>query len=169
MKLLIVRHADAGDAVEFARTGKPDDQRPLSGKGREQMTEAAAGLKELVPSADLVVTSPYVRAVQTAEIVKAAYGKVAEETTRTLEPEVPPGEFEEWLREHDMHETVIAVGHEPHLSTLATYFMCGSEDSRLEMKKGGACLLVFDQRAKRGAGTLRWLMGPKLLARQGAR
>ena len=70
------------------------------------------------------------------------------------------------LRAHDALETVIAVGHEPHLSTLATYLMCGSEDSRVEMKKGGACLLVFDKRAKRGAGTLRWLMGPKQLARQ---
>jgi phosphohistidine phosphatase len=166
MKLLIVRHADAGDAVEFAKTGKSDDQRPLSEKGREQMKKAAVGLKELVPAADLVVMSPYVRAVQTAEIVKAAYGNVAQETTQTLEPEVPPSEFEAWLREHADHEVVIAVGHEPHLGTLATYLLCGSDDSRVEMKKGGACLLVFDKRAKRGDGMLRWLMGPKQLARQ---
>ena len=167
MKLLIVRHADAGDAVEFAKTGKSDDQRPLSETGREQMTKAADGLKELVPTAELLVMSPYVRAVQTAEIVKAAYGKVAQETTRTLEPEVAPAEFEAWLAEQGTPEVVIIVGHEPHLSTLATYLMCGAEDSRLEMKKGGACLLVFDKRVKRGAGTLRWLMGPKQLGRQG--
>jgi phosphohistidine phosphatase len=166
MKLLIVRHADAGDAEEFAKTGKSDDQRPLSEKGREQMKDAADGLKELVPTADLLVTSPYVRAVQTAEIVRSAYGKLAQETTRTLEPEVAPGEFEAWLREQGDHEVVIVVGHEPHLSTLATYLMCGSEDSRIEMKKGGACLLVFDKRAKRASGTLRWLMGPKQLGRQ---
>ena len=167
MKLLIVRHADAGDATEFAKTGKSDDQRPLSDKGREQMQDAAEGLKELVPSADLLVMSPYVRAVQTAEIVKAAYGTIETETTRTLEPEVAPAEFEAWLREQPERDVVIAVGHEPHLSTLATYLMCGADDSRMEMKKGGACLLVFDKRVKRGAGTLRWLMGPKQLARQG--
>lgn len=166
MKLLIVRHADAGDAAEFAKTGQSDDRRPLSEKGRKQMTDAAEGLKELVPSADLLVTSPYVRAVQTAEIVSAAYGTLVQETTRTLEPEVAPGEFEAWLRERGDHEVVIAVGHEPHLSTLATYLMCGSDDSRIEMKKGGACLLVFDKRVKRASGTLRWLMGPKQLGRQ---
>jgi phosphohistidine phosphatase len=163
MKLLIVRHADAGDAEEFAKTGKPDSERPLSEKGREQMKDGVEGLKKLVPSADLIVTSPYTRARQTAELVRGGYGKMEHEETRTLEPEVPPGQFEEWLKEHSNHEVVIAVGHEPHLSTLTTWLMAGSDDSRVELKKGGACLLVFDKRAKKGTGTLRWLMGPKEL------
>lgn len=164
MKLLIVRHADAGDQEEFAKTGQPDSLRPLSKKGVEQMQGAAGGLLKLVPRADLLVTSPYTRAVQTAEIVHAAYGNIQREDTPTLEPERAPAELEEWLREHGDKEVVIAVGHEPHLSTLATWFMTGSDESCVELKKGGACLLVFDKRAKKGAGTLRWLMGPKELA-----
>jgi len=167
VKLLIVRHADAGDSEEFARTGKSDDQRPLSDKGHEQMRAAVHGLKKLVPSADLIVTSPYTRARETAEIVRGQYGKVELEASRTLEPEVEPSEFEAWLRAQRDHEVVIAVGHEPHLSTLATWLMTGSDDSRVELKKAGACLLVFDKRAKKGSGLLRWLMGPKELSALG--
>lgn len=164
MKLLIVRHADAGDAEEFAKTGEPDHLRPLSSKGRKQIANAAEGLRALVPSADLLVTSPYARAVQTAEIVRTAYGPMGEEISSTLEPEVSPAAFEGWLGEHPNKDVVIAVGHEPHLSTLVTWLVAGIEDSRVEMKKGGACLLVFDGAAKKGAGVLRWLMGPKELS-----
>lgn len=164
VKLLLVRHADAGDREEFGKSGEPDHLRPLSQKGREQTRSAVAGLTKLVPSADLIVTSPYTRAAQTAAIVRDAYGKIAQEESNTLEPEVAPADFEAWLKEHGDHEVVIAVGHEPHLGALATWLMTGSEESRVEMKKGGACLLVFDKRAKKGAGTLRWLMGPKELS-----
>lgn len=163
MKLLIVRHADAGDREVFARTGEPDHLRPLSPKGREQMRSAAIGLRKLVPSADLLVTSPYTRAVQTAAIVREAYDKIAQEESSTLEPEVAPADFEAWLKAFGSPEVVIVVGHEPHLGTLATWLMTGSDDSRVEMKKGGACLLVFDKRARKGTGTMRWLMGPKEL------
>jgi len=164
MKLLIVRHADAGDREEFAKTGEPDHLRPLSQKGREQIRSAVMGLQKLVPSADLIVTSPYTRAAQTSEIVRAAYGKIAQEESSTLEPEVAPADFEAWLKTQPDHEVVIAVGHEPHLGALATWLMTGSDDSRVELKKGGAGLLVFDKRPKMGAGTLRWLMGPKELS-----
>ena len=164
MKLLIVRHADAGDRDEFAKTGKSDNLRPLSEKGRDQVKSGARGLIKLVPSADLLVSSPYTRAQETAEIVRKVYGKLEEEETSALEPEVAPSEFEAWLKSQSDHEVVIAVGHEPHLSTLATWFIAGTEDSRIDLKKGGACLLVFDGRAKKGAGILRWLMGPKELA-----
>lgn len=164
MKLVLVRHADAGDAEEFAKTGEPDHLRPLSQKGREQMTAGMRGLKTLVPSADLIVASPYVRAVQTADIVAGEYGRTPREETKTLEPEKSPSEFEAWLKSQGDYDVVIAVGHEPHLSTLATWLMVGNENSVIDMKKGGAALLLFDKRPKKSDGTLRWLMGPKELA-----
>lgn len=170
MHLLIVRHGDAGDSEEFAKSGQPDRLRPLSKKGRTQMRDVARGLLALVPEADLMVTSPYTRAVQTEEIVRRAYGDdVAVETSGTLEPERAPDDFAQWLRAYDDAAVVIAVGHEPHLSTLATWLMTGVEDSRIELKKGGACLLEFDGRPRKGAGTLRWLMGPKALRRMARR
>lgn len=163
MKLVLVRHADAGDAEEFARTGNPDSFRPLSAKGREQMSSGVRGLKSLVPSADLMVSSPYVRAVQTADIVATEYEGTPRELSDTLEPEKAPEEFVDWLKSRGNYDVVIAVGHEPHLSTLATWLMTGRDDSGIEMKKGGAALLLFDKRPRKAAGALRWLLGPKEL------
>ena len=162
MKLVIVRHADAGDKEEFAKTGKPDELRPLSDKGRKQMTSAVEGLRTLVPNCDLIATSPYVRAVQTAEIVSDAYGQGADKTA-ALEPGAAPDDFVHWLRNHDA-DVVIIAGHEPDLGELTTWLMTGASESHVEFKKGGACLLEFDGQVKRGGGVLRWLMGPKELA-----
>ena len=163
MKLVLVRHADAGDREEWAKTGKPDEQRPLSDKGRTQMTSAADGLRTLVPKCDVVVTSPFTRAVQTAEYLRDAYERQLVET-KTLEPDAAPSAFESWLRNHFDQDVVIVVGHEPHLGALTTWLMTGASESHVEFKKGGACLLDFDGPVKKGAGMLRWLMGSKELA-----
>ena len=165
MKLVIVRHADAGDAEEFAKTGQPDAFRPLTDKGREQTQSIAEGLRKLVPSCDLIATSPYTRAMQTAEIIIAAYGHRGAETTSALEPAAAPADFEEWLRGSDGNAAVVMiVGHEPNLSTLATYLMAGVPGSRIDLKKAGACQLAFEGEAQKGRGVLQWLMGPKQLA-----
>lgn len=166
MKLVIVRHADAGDSEEFAKSGKPDELRPLSDKGRKQMRAAAEGLRALVPKVDLIVTSPYVRALETAEIVADEYKGMEPETTGTLEPETIPDEFVAWLRKRKDPEVAIVVGHEPHLGELATWLMAGIATSRVEVKKGGACQLSFQSEAKKGAGVLQWLLSVKQLARE---
>src|SRR5256885_7089927 len=101
MQLLVVRHADAGDQREFAQqTGKPDDQRPLSTKGHQQMTAVAEALLALVPECTRVVSSPYVRAVQTADYVRSAYDIEKEITTEMLEPDATPEQCADWLRAH---------------------------------------------------------------------
>ena len=164
MDLLIIRHADAGDAHEWAKTRKPDSQRPLSDKGRDQIKEAARALVKLVPKVDLFACSPYTRALQTAELVFERYVETrAREITDTLVPERKPDEFVRWLRAQGPREVVAAVGHEPHLSTLATWLIAGLDDSRLELKKGGACLITFPKFPGKKEGTLQWLMGPKQL------
>ena len=165
MQLLIIRHADAGDAHEFAKTGKPDSKRPLSDKGHEQMGAASKALASLVPEITLLATSPYVRAVETAEIVLTRYQGTAREMTQTLEPEEEPEAFLRWLRAQGSRDVVAAVGHEPHLSTLATWLVAGTDDSRFELKKGGACLITFPKLPAKGAGVLEWLMTGKQLAK----
>ena len=164
MELLIIRHADAGDANEWAKTRKPDSQRPLSDKGREQIKDAARTLVKLVPKVDLFAVSPYIRALQTAELVFERYTETrAREITDSLVPEAKPDAFIRWLRAQGPREVVAVVGHEPHLSTLATWLIAGLEESRLELKKGGACLIAFERFAAKKEGTLQWLMGPKQL------
>ncbi|HEU4996624.1 MAG TPA: histidine phosphatase family protein [Gemmatimonadaceae bacterium] len=166
MKLVIVRHADAGDAEEFAKSGKPDELRPLSDKGRKQMRSAAEGLRALVPKVDLVATSPYVRALETADIVAGEY-KLEPETTGTLEPETAPEDLLTWLRKQKA-DVAMVVGHEPDLGALATWLMSGLTTSHVELKKGGACLLEFEDGVKKGGGVLQWLLSVKQLAREAA-
>lgn len=163
MDLLIVRHADAGDREEFANTGKPDHLRPLSKKGRGQMDRAAPALAKLCPRPGALLSSPYTRAVQTAEYVRNAYVPPLQiEETGALEPERPPADLQRVLRSHDANRMIV-VGHEPHLGILASWFIWGSTDSHIELKKGAACLIRFESGPVKAAGTLRWLMDTKML------
>ncbi len=163
MDLLVVRHADAGDANEFGQTGQPDDLRPLSDKGRRQMQRAAAALRGIGPKCDRVFSSPLKRAVETAEILCAGYGLPAPETTRALIPGAHLRDFERWAADFGESQCVAIVGHEPHLSSLVTWLMTGTNESRIVMKKGAACLLEFAGPARAGEGELRWLLGPREL------
>src|SRR6516162_3359703 len=62
MQLVIIRHAIAEDPREFASTGRPDSQRPLTEEGVTKMKRGVKGLRELIPEINLIATSPYVRA-----------------------------------------------------------------------------------------------------------
>ena len=169
MRLLLVRHADAGDADSFARTGKSDHLRPLSPRGHEQMRDAARGLRALIDAADMIATSPYLRARSTADVIRREYELPSVEMTSALEPQSLPEDFERWMREQPRYDTVIACGHEPNLGILASWLTAGSHMPNIEFRKGGACLLIFGRRPKKAEGTLRWLMGPKELAALGAK
>jgi phosphohistidine phosphatase len=164
MRLLIVRHADAGDREEFAQTGQPDSERPLSPKGVSQMERDAPALKLLVGTVDAIVTSPYVRARQTAEILRREFATGPLLETDTLQPESKPRAFERFLRGLE-GDVVVCVGHEPHLGELVGWLTTGNPASFLDFRKGGACLVRFDGRPGRGKATLRWLFGPRDLKR----
>lgn len=167
MRLVLVRHADAGDRDEFAKSGEPDSMRPLSQEGRDQMRDAAKGLRVLVRKCELIASSPYTRAVQTARIVSEEFAVSDIAKTSALEPEAPIDQIEAWLAEQSPADIAMLVGHEPHLGILTTWLISSREDSRVDMKKGGACLIEFDGHPARGKGVLLWLMGPKHLAAQG--
>ena len=162
MKVLVVRHAAAADKEEFARTGKSDDLRPLTPAGKREMREVARGLREIVPGIDVLATSPLVRAVQTAEILGDSYKKRLV-VIESLRPEARYEGFAVWSREHGNKKTVAIVGHEPHLSRLVSWLLASSTRSLLELKKGAACLLEFEDSPGAGAGTLLWSMAPKHL------
>ncbi|MEX2177180.1 MAG: histidine phosphatase family protein [Gemmatimonadaceae bacterium] len=164
MKLMLVRHADAGDADSFARTGQPDHLRPLSPRGHEQMRDAVKGLRTMFAKPDVILSSPYLRATATADVIRREYELPSVVTTPVLEPEALPEDFERWMRDQPRHDAVIVVGHEPNLSVLASWLTAGSHVANIEFKKGGACLLALGRRPKKGEGAMRWLMGPKELA-----
>ncbi|HEY2025527.1 MAG TPA: phosphohistidine phosphatase SixA [Gemmatimonadaceae bacterium] len=172
MQLLVIRHGAAEDKDAFARTGQDDGLRPLTKSGKREMRLVARGLKVVAPRIAVLASSRLVRAQQTAAIVAEEYGIGDIEEIDALAPDAPRNELLEWLREIDKRadtgDAIAIVGHEPHLSSVVTWLMTGQTESRIVLKKGGACRLDFAGRPTAGRGKLRWLMGPDELRRMAA-
>jgi phosphohistidine phosphatase len=174
VKLLVIRHAIAADRDAFATTGRDDDQRPLTSRGRRRMVRIARGLRRLVPRLAALGTSPLTRARQTADIVAGAFDVDDVLVTEVLRPGAPLADAAAWLGERaravasDAREPVLAiVGHEPHLGSLVTWLAAGIDQPGIALRKGGACLLAIDDEPARAAATLHWLLTPKQLRRIG--
>jgi phosphohistidine phosphatase len=157
----LVRHAFAGHADPAQW---PDDaKRPLTEDGIRKFGAAASGLRRLVPDVDLVLSSGYARAWETAELLHEHAGWPAPEECEALEAERPASAALPVLRDHDTGSLAL-VGHEPYLSTLASILCAGAEDTlRLELKKGAVALLEVRAGAGPGSAYLRWAVSPKIL------
>lgn len=160
MKLYLVRHAIAGER-DPARW--PDDElRPLTEAGAKRMARLARKLSRMLDRPDAVLSSPLVRAWQTAEIIQRDANWPAPQEFAALKPGVPPHELLKALRARPRLEIVAMVGHEPALSALAAFLM-GHDRPGFEFKKGGAACIEFAQGAQAGTGQLRWLLTPGML------
>jgi phosphohistidine phosphatase len=168
IKLVLIRHAIAEEREAFAQTGKPDRQRPLTKKGRSRMTDAAKGLKLLVPQIGLIGTSPLLRARQTARIVAKRYRGVVVEPTQALAPDTDPLDLLDWLAEHSTKGNLALVGHEPDLGQLASWLLCGARRSSVRFGKAGACCIEFEDGPEPGAGIVSWCLSASALRRLGA-
>jgi phosphohistidine phosphatase len=158
MQLLIIRHAIA---VPRGTPGIPDEDRPLTPEGEQKFREAAKGLARLVGRPDALLTSPWLRAKQTAAIAAAAWGRLEPEETAAL----ASGSFEEQagvLDRYPRDATVAVVGHEPWVSELLARLLGTRHDARLEFKKGGVALVDVPGRLA-GGGSLVWYLPPRVL------
>jgi phosphohistidine phosphatase len=162
MDLLIVRHAIAGDRDAWAQSGRPDGERPLTPEGRKRMRENARGIRALVPRLDLLATSPYARAAQTAELLLEEYGEITTVDLPALAHGGAPDEIRAWLAQR-AEERIALVGHEPDLGILIGWFATGAAGAPIPLRKGGAALLRFTDTPGPGTGGLRWLAPPKVL------
>jgi phosphohistidine phosphatase len=160
MQLLLIRHAIAEEPEIFALSGRPDAERPLTEFGRRRMLKNVRGLRRVVPVIDLLVSSPYVRARETATIVSAALGIPEAPNSDLLTPARHPSEFLAWLGQQGENLVLAAVGHEPHLGRLASWLLSGQEESFVVLKKGGACFLDLGEAPAAGRATLLWLLAP---------
>ena len=165
MQLLIIRHAIAEDREAFAASGQDDSERPLTKDGRKKMRRAAAGLAEVAPAVDLLATSPFVRATQTADIIAAALRRPPTHSVDALTPERPASDFVKWLQEVEDAAVVAAVGHEPHLGRLVGWLATARKQPFMELRKGGACLLDLGAAPAPGTAHLVWALTPKQLRR----
>ena len=163
MLLLIIRHAIAVEREEFARSGQDDSLRPLTDEGRAKMRKVTQGLTRLIPGVDVLATSNLTRATETAAIVATAYDGMEAVVVDALSPERQPAAFLQWLRGQKLQAVIAAVGHEPHLGTLASWLLAGKDRSFITFKKGGICLLEFARTPRAGDAALHWLLTPRQL------
>lgn len=158
MQLLVIRHAIAQERDEFAATGRDDSERPLTAEGRDKLRRGLPGLRRMVPRIDLLASSPFTRARETAELVGEAYGIDEIKTVDALVPDGALQDVQSWLQRRSSAKVVAIVGHEPQLGELVTWLMSGLREGRVEMKKAGAALIEFDGQPGPGVGVLRWLL-----------
>ena len=160
MDLYLVRHAAA-----FGRDPDrwPDDsRRPLTPEGEEEFRLAARGLVGLISRVEIILSSPYLRAWRTAQILSEVGSWPAPEPSPVLEPTLPPEKAAQELLSYA--GSVAVVGHRPGLHELAAYLLTGEGDGlEIGLKKGGAVRIRFDDAPAPGVGELRWLLTPKVL------
>jgi phosphohistidine phosphatase len=161
MRLYIVRHAIAH---ERDRKRWPDDsKRPLTADGRKRFRKAAHGLAKLLPRRALLLTSPFVRAHQTAELLAKVARLKAPRDAGELAAHRPVRKAFDLLRA-EARKHVIIVGHEPHLGLLLGAALAGpGAKLAVELKKGGAACVEFPDRVAPGRGRLVWMLPPRLL------
>ena len=162
MNLYIVRHAIA---VEHGTPGYEDDsQRPLTDNGRKKMKKISRSLDRLGLQLDVILTSPYVRARDTAKILADRFSMT--DKIYFSENLIPPGNFEALVFEiHEKYDlaNVALVGHEPMLSSLISWLTTGETEARIMLKKGGVAFLSSDSLFQDGRAALQWLLTPALM------
>jgi phosphohistidine phosphatase len=157
--IYLVRH---GVAAEQGPEFPNDDERPLTSDGIERMRVEVLGLRELDVRLDRVLTSPLVRAVQTAEILAAGIG--CEAPLVTVDALRPGGRYDALLaalRRHGNDRSVALVGHMPSIGDIAARLI--GAKAPLAFKKGGICCIETDDLPPSSAGELRWFVPPRAL------
>lgn len=161
MEIIFLRHAPAGEREDWAKTGRPDSERPLTVDGRKRARDAVKGLARLIETADLVATSPWARAKETAELAAKALGAPLVETNFLL-PHRSPASLAGWLSGLD-GERVILVGHEPHMSKVIGWLMTGSASRTIVGLKKAQALLLETKKAAPASAVLAWSLPPRVL------
>ena len=158
MYLWVVRHA-----IAFPREETPaglDPERPLTLKGRDRMEAAAIGIKHLGARPERIVTSPYVRAHQTAEICAQFLGVPEVELTESLEPDQDPMVLLQELEDQPDVDTMV-VGHAPHVDLLVARLVRAPRPFTAMKKGSAACFELYG--GPTSPGHLHWLHTPKQL------
>jgi phosphohistidine phosphatase len=167
MELYLLRHAIAGERTTTSEA--KDSERRLTKEGRKKMLRAAKGMRKERFIFDLILTSPYARALETAQIVAGVFGiEKRMRLTAALTPVGNPQELiEEIHRRHRGRKRVLLVGHEPYLSRLVAVLLTGDTGMTIDFKKGGLCKLAVSQLGFGRCATLEWLLTPKQLRKLG--
>ena len=163
MIIYILRH---GIAVE-RRAGRADEKRALTEEGRAKLTQVLKRARAAKVAPTLILTSPYVRAVQTADLAAKLLGcKKKIVRTDALLPSASPEDVWREIRGLRAESAILLAGHEPLLSQTASYLL-GEERTIIELKKAALAAIEVGSAGKAPEGVLRWLITPKMAGSEG--
>ena len=161
MDCVLIRH---GIAVESEEWEGSDENRPLTEKGKKRARQAATGLAAMNCKPTHLFSSPFVRAYDTARLLRTVVCRTLKVETRD---ELAVGSTAEQivslLRSLPTESVVMCVGHEPLLGEVAGILLCGKPTSNFSLKKAGAALIQVSGSVTPGQGLLRWWLQPMQL------
>lgn len=164
MKLLIVRHAKAYDPDP--RKWPDDSDRPLTPKGERRFSKSVAAIAALAPEGAQVISSPYARALRTAEVLCEKSGWDGPEIDDRLSAHFGPDEALDLLQSLDDSGTYAIVGHDPTFSFLPGYLIGADRLGATTLKTGAVAVLETGAAPMvQGSATLTSLVQPKTLRR----
>ncbi len=160
-ELYLMRHGAAEDSTG----SRGDSERRLTPEGKQKLREVAKGLEAIGAEFDWIVTSPLKRAMETGEVIAEAAGAAL---PRDVCEALAPGSelahrVTAFLSEQPERGRVLLIGHEPGFSRLASELLGAGRSAQLSFKKGGCCLIAFDDSPPRAPGHLSWWLTPLIL------
>ncbi|MBH0178309.1 MAG: phosphohistidine phosphatase SixA [Nitrospira sp.] len=161
MDCVLIRH---GIAVEPEEWDGSEENRPLTEKGRKRVLRTAAGLAALDCKPTHVLSSPLLRAHDTARLLRTVVcpsRKVM--TCDELAVGSTPERIVALLRSFPAESILLCIGHEPLLGEAAALLLCGKPMTSFPMKKAGAARIHFPGPVKPGQGLLQWWLEPMQL------
>jgi phosphohistidine phosphatase len=158
MQIYLLRHGIAEDAPP----GKPDSERALTSEGREKLTRVLKRAKEGDVDPSLILSSPYKRALETAEIAAKELdykGKISQ--TRALLPNA--GQVDLWDEIRTLHDerAIVVASHEPLMSGMVA-FLLNSPNLAVDMKKAALVRVDCDRFGPEPRCILKWMLTPAL-------
>jgi phosphohistidine phosphatase len=158
MEIYLLRHAIA----EERRPGRPDEKRALTEEGRRKLRPVLDRARAAGVAPSLILSSPYVRAVATAEIAAEVLGcKAPIVRTDALTPDSSPAVVWREISDRRGERALLLAGHEPLLGELAG-FLLGVPELAIDFKKGALLRVDVEDSARQPHGTLQWMLTPKL-------
>ena len=157
MNLYLVRHAEA----EPISSPNSDFDRKLTTKGKDTIKKAAEGWKKVIKSIDVIAASPFIRALQTAEIIASVFNY---EEKIYSDKKIKSGSRLEDLIEivkSFKKENILIVGHEPDMSHHVSALV-SSSGMFVDFKKGGIAKISFEGKVKESKGTLEFFIPVEL-------
>ena len=166
MDLFILRHGYAGNRLSDPMK---DIKRELTISGKKEVVEIAKSLKKLGVKFNVIFSSPFSRAFQTAQIIAEEY-KLTEqiEQSEELKPDGSKGSLYNKLSKLSIDSVILIVGHEPYLSGMINDIISNdnynkNHNNNIILKKAGLSRIKITSTVPKFKGELRWLLTPRIL------